>query len=145
MLTNFDLLDYAQKMGLKLIGVYSKDELKKKKKDGAYIINMMNSDAGNGSHWTCFYIVNGTSYYFDSFGIIPPVEVIRFCGKPIIYNEKEIQNLKSGNCGWFCLVVLKYIQDNPSMEAFNDILNAFDDETSKNDQILQNIINRNFQ
>ena len=51
MLSNFDLEDMAEKDGLDLIGVFSKDMMPKERVMGSYIINLQDYDDGNGTHW----------------------------------------------------------------------------------------------
>ena len=49
-------------------GVYSRDNLPDKIKDGAYVINLGDySDIG--THWVALYLNDKTITYFDSFGV----------------------------------------------------------------------------
>ena len=48
-------------------GVYSRDNLLDKIKDGAYVINL-NEYSDIGTHWIA-YVNNKTVTYFDSFGV----------------------------------------------------------------------------
>ena len=57
MLTNFQIIDLAKKLNLCLIAVCSKDELNKVvPKVGGYVINLLDTNKGNGSQWTSFLI-----------------------------------------------------------------------------------------
>ena len=49
-------------------GVYSRDNLPNKIKDGAYVINF-DEYSDIGTHWIALYINNKTVTYFDSFGV----------------------------------------------------------------------------
>ena len=55
MMTNVDLENMADKLGLPIVGVFSKDELigddKAPRQIGSYYINMQDSTEGNGTHW----------------------------------------------------------------------------------------------
>src|SRR5207245_656607 len=56
-------------------GVFMRDELNKNRtftKNECLILNIDHSN-NNGTHWTCLFIRNGVSYYFDSFGFAPPL------------------------------------------------------------------------
>ena len=55
-------------------GVYSRDNLPDKIKDGAYVINL-DEYFDIGIHWIALYVNNKTVTYFDSFGVehIPKV------------------------------------------------------------------------
>ena len=57
-----------------------KDKLKKiKSNDGNYIINLESSNDGNGTHWLVHKIEIKDFAYFDSYGMLPPEEIISFC------------------------------------------------------------------
>jgi hypothetical protein len=56
-----------------------KDELvNHKPKSGNYIINLESSTSGSGTHWMSMKISNKQCFYQDSFGVIPPKEIIDF-------------------------------------------------------------------
>ena len=71
-LSNIDIINIIKDLKLDKYfgGIYSKNELPKhliRKK--FYIINLQNSDEGEGTHWTCFYFNKPLiSIYFDAFG-----------------------------------------------------------------------------
>ena len=56
-----------------------------------------------GTLWTCFYIEDNKSYYFDSFGGTPDKFLVNRLPKPIIYHNYKIQDINSKLCGSFCL------------------------------------------
>ena len=102
MLTNFDLEKIVKNYDVKLIGIYSKNELDKLPiADGNLIINL---DHNIGSHWTALNINKNKGIYFDSFGCVPPQNVISFVKqKPNIkfgYNNFIIQD----NAGFIVLL-----------------------------------------
>ena len=49
-------------------GIYSKNNLPNKIKDGAYVINL-DEYSDIGTHWIVLYVNNKTMTYFDSFGV----------------------------------------------------------------------------
>ena len=65
-LTNFEIEKYYQNE-LKFDGVYSRDNLPDKIKDGSYIINL-DEYYDIGTHWVALYVVNNVTY-FHSFGV----------------------------------------------------------------------------
>jgi hypothetical protein len=124
MLTNIQVKNLASRMGIQLEGVFFKSELKdmKLKHNFAYIINLEdefdeNGEPNDGSHYTCFqynkYPKEGCRdeyAYFDSYGVAPPEEVLKFCGvKEMPYNLIDVQSLMADCCGFFCLAFLYYI------------------------------------
>ena len=149
MLSNFDLEDMAEKDGLDLIGVFSKDLLPTERVAGSYIINMEDHNAGSGTHWTAFKIFeNGKACYFDSFGFPAPREVNKFLMpfKPIATNNRHIQHINSDKCGYFCIAFIKYF-DNFNIkkdvyEAFDDFLNCFSNNEKTNDKIVMDLIKK---
>ena len=74
-------------------------------KNECLILNIDHSD-NSGTHWTCLFITNGVSYYFDSFGFRPPLEVEQYCKKPREYSTFSIQKPNEVICGQYCIYVL---------------------------------------
>ena len=66
-LTNFEIQKYY-KSESKFNGVYSRDNLQEKIKNGAYIINL-DEYSDIGTHWVALYVYNDDVTYFDSFGV----------------------------------------------------------------------------
>ena len=65
-LTNFEIIKYENKS--RFNGVYSRDNLPNKIKDGAYVINL-DEYSDIGTHWIALYVKNNDITYFDSFGV----------------------------------------------------------------------------
>ena len=93
-------------------GCFMRDELKNLKSDniecGVLNLNLSNEP---GSHWTCWFKVNNNKYYFNSFGLPPPNELIHYLGSPILYSTFQLQAITDQNCGKWCLVILKYLNE----------------------------------
>ena len=53
---------------MKFNGVYSRDNLPDKIKDGAYIINP-DENSHIGTYWVALYVYNNNVTYFNSFGV----------------------------------------------------------------------------
>ena len=150
MLTNFDIERVANKLDLPIVGVYSKDELANiKRKIGSYYINMQDSDEGAGTHWVLAKIytdddtdeeddeVETKALYFDSFGLGMPKQVAKFLSpfKPVYCSNRQIQSIRTTQCGWFCLIcdyMLENKKSNTYLEEFSDFLDIWDDDTTKN-------------
>ena len=121
---------------------------------------MQNHSDGDGSHWTLAKIVCDEereenkvrkgkepmiceALYFDPFGIDMPKEVEEFLKpfKPIPYNNRQIQNINSEVCGYYCLYcdyVLEHKQYGETYkEDFNRFLNLWSDDTTKNEKLLK--------
>ena len=85
-LTNFEIQKYYQNEP-RFNGVYSRKNLPKKIKDGAYVINL-NKCSDVGTHWIALFCNRNEIVYFNSFGVEHvPEEIKDFIGhKNIISN-----------------------------------------------------------
>jgi hypothetical protein len=63
----------------------------------------------NGTHWVCYYIYNERCYYFDSFGLDPPLEIQNYFNSQIELSTFQIQKFNTHHCGYYCLLVLKLL------------------------------------
>ena len=66
-LTNFEIQRYYQNEP-RFNGVYSRDNLPNKIKDGVYVINL-DDYSDIGTHWIALYVNVNTKTYFDLFGL----------------------------------------------------------------------------
>ena len=159
MLTNFQLEELCDKMGIPLEGIYFKSDLKDLtlKYNKSYIINLENElnedgERNEGSHWTCFQVneIKDKSLqgiWFDSYGAPSPVEVNEFVGQELPCVTFNLQSLMSSACGWFCCAFLHFINafPNRSGDLYADpeaFLSMFDDlnkscDFKKNEFILK--------
>ena len=148
MLTNFDLEKIAKNYDVKLIGIYSKNELDNLQiENGNYIINL---DDDIGSHWTALNINKNKGIYFDSFGCVPPQNVIDFVKQRknirFGYNNFIIQDLESEKCGFYCIAFLLFLNRSKNKDIYkatNDFIELFKDNTLENDEILKKYLLKN--
>ena len=104
-------------------GVYSRDNLPEKIKDGAYVINLDEySDIVN--HWVALYVNTKTVTYFDSFGVEHiPKEIKKLINnKNIITNIFIIQAYDSVMCRYFCIGFIDFMFKGNSL---TDFINLF--------------------
>ena len=66
-LRNFEIQKYC-KNELRFNGVFSRNNLPKKIKDVAYVINL-DEHAGVGTHWIALFCNRNETFYFDNFGV----------------------------------------------------------------------------
>ena len=120
-LTNFEIQAYYQNER-RFIGVYSRDNLADKRKDGAYVINL-DEYSNIGTHWIVLYVNNKTVTYFDSFGIEHiPNKVKKFIGNEnIITNIYRIQNYDSVMCGYFCIGFIDCMLMDKSLTEYTNL------------------------
>lgn len=106
------------------------------------VINMQDEDDGGGTHWVSCFLKNGDLFYFDSYGIVPPQNVIKWMkevSNNIYYNTSQIQSLTSTACGFY---VLYFIQEIIEGRSFFDFVSQFyDSEGDRNEHILFSKLN----
>lgn len=126
-------------------GVFAKDELASRGQAGRrYIINMQNH-TGGGTHWVYLDTTNPKHFYYcDSFGVIPPTEVVDFAKRyhaRLTSNTTDMQSYHSDACGWYCLYMMAQMQRGRKMNAIvnQDFVNLRTKQPRRNnDQVLRN-------
>lgn len=123
MLSNFEIINLANKMNLPLERICFKNELLEEplKYNRGYIINSQDDvcdetgEENGGIHWTALYVAKTKDghiqpLYFDSFGA-PPAEDVKKFVKPhyLPYFTKDIQSLMADCCGFYCLAFLYFV------------------------------------
>ena len=117
-----------------------KDELPLTLKRGFYVINLQSSTVGSGTHWTALYYNSKHSYYFDPFGFIAPTEVEQKLNE-YTFNNKQIQNLKSTACGYYCIAFIIFMNKRKNKKlGFIIFVDEFSTNTEKNDKLLYNYL-----
>ena len=147
MLSNFQIESICHKSNIIIDNVCMRDELNKNKPNANanYIINLQSSREGQGTHWVALLKRDNNFIYFDSFGIESPTNIINFVKKfqnaNFAHNLKEIQNINSHLCGWYCMALLYFVKNKKDIyNAVDDFANMFNDEGMNNDIILINYI-----
>ena len=140
-LTNFEIQKYYQNEP-KFNGVYSRDNLPDKIKDGAYVINL-DEYSDIGTHWVALYVLNNVTY-FDSFGVEHiPKEIKTFINRPsssashnknIKTNIFRIQAYDSIMGGYFCIGFIKFMLAGKTLTDFTNLFSLND--LKKNDDII---------
>lgn len=138
--TNFTIEAEAQRLGIPLWFCFHKDTFPKPVRDGAYIINLADSDQ-EGTHW-CALWKEGKAYcYFDSFGFPPPLDVEKWLPK-YLYNATVIQNPEDGGCGSYSLEFTQWMNEHrntPVKPRFQAFLNLWHENFKKNRRVLRGL------
>ena len=138
--SDIELLEILKNQNIKINGVFMKDELPKKLTKGFYIVNLQSSTEGNGTHWVALYYSPFYSYYFDAFGFIAPLEIQNKIF-PYAYNDRQIQNLKSSACGFYCIAFIMFLFGKKDMEnLYRIFINLFSNDTKRNDEVLERLL-----
>ena len=130
-LTNFEIQKYYQNEP-RFNGVFSRDNLPKKIKDGAFVINL-DEYADVGTHWIALCCNRNEIVFFDSFGVEHvPQEINEFIGKK---NRKanifRAQENDSVMCGYFCIGFIKFMLAGKKLTDHTSLFSPHD--VKKND------------
>ena len=117
-LINFEI-QKCYKSELWFNGVYSRDNLPDKIKDGAYIITL-DEYSDIGTHWVALYVrkaspkdvSNNNVAYFDSFGvdhILKEIKTFIDRSLSVTTNIFRIQAYDSTMCGYFCIGFINFM------------------------------------
>lgn len=124
-------------------GTYPCDSIpiSSKSVDQAFVINTGNSQS-SGQHWVGLIIKRNKCWYFDSFGnFIDNLDILqslkRIGVKRYFSNSKQIQSVRSNNCGYFCIAfVLSFVFE----EKYEDFLAKFSENFTENEELCHNLI-----
>ena len=133
-LTNFEIQKYYENEP-RFIGVFSRDNLPKKIKDGAYVINL-DEYKDVGTHWIDLFCNRSEIVYFDSFGVEDiPEEIKEFIGnKNIKADIFRVQENDSVMCGYFCIGFIDFMLADKKLSDFTTLFSPYDFD--KNDKII---------
>ena len=122
-LTNFEIQEYYQNKS-RFNGIYSRNNLPNKIKDGAYVINL-DQYPDIGTHWVALYVKNNDVTSFDTFGVEHNSNKIKkFIGhtSSLILNIFRKQAYDSILCGYFCIEFVNFMF---KVKILNDYTNLF--------------------
>ena len=131
-------------------GVYSRDNLPNKIRDGAYVINL-DEYSDIGTHWVALYLKTNDITYFDSFGVEHiPKELKTFINhssssalqnKNVKTNIFKIQAYDLIMCGYFCIGFIDFMFKGKTL---NEYTNRFSPNDFKgNDNTILNYLMSN--
>src|SRR6266853_4369376 len=130
-LSNFNIINYMKKLKVKCFRNYfMHDELPKHiRSNECGVVNLQNSDQ-QGSHHVCYYKKRNEKYYFDSYGLNPSDDMIKYLkptknSSPIICSTFIIQDFNTVICGQLAIYLLFMLDQG---HKFHDILLSLMDE-----------------
>ena len=135
-LTNTEINEYY-KNEPRFNGVYSRDNLPKTIKKGAYVINL-DEYKNTGTHWVSLVVKPKYTVYFDSFGIEHiPKEINKFINNNIKSNIFRIQAYDSIMCGYFCIEFINYMLKGKTLLDYSNLFSP--NNFKKNGQFIKRI------
>ena len=132
-LTNFEIQKYKNEP--RFNGVFSRNNLPKKIKDGAYVINL-DEYADVGTHWMALFCNRNEIVYLHSFGVEHvPEEIKEFIwNKNIKANIFRVQPNDSVMCGYFWIGLINFILAGKKLTDDTNLFSPRD--FKKNDNII---------
>ena len=132
-LTDFERQKYKNEPTFN--GAFSRNNLPKKIKDGAYVINL-DEYADVGIHWIALFCNRNEIVYFNSFGVEHvPEEIKEFIGnKSIKANIFRVQASDSVMCGYFCIGFIHFMLAGKKLTDYTNLFSPHD--LKKNDNII---------
>ena len=116
-------------------GVFSRNYLPKKIKNGSYVINL-DEYADVGTHWIALFCNRNEIVYFDSFGVEHVPEEIKksIANKNTNANIFRVQANDSVMCRYFCIGFIDFILAGKTLTDYTHLFSAYD--FKKNDNII---------
>ena len=122
------------------LSVFSRNDLPKKIKDGAYVINL-DEYADVGSHWIALFCNRNEIVYFDRFGVEHiPEEIKEFVrNKNIKTNIFRIKANNSVMCGYFYIRFIDFMSAGKKLTDYTNLFSPHD--FKKNHDIILSYFN----
>ena len=132
-LTKFEIQKYKNEP--RFNGVFSRNNLPKKIKNGASVINL-HEYADVGTHWIALFCNRNEIVYFNSFGVeYIPEEIKEFIGnKNIKTNIFRVQENNSIMCGYCCIGFIDFMLASKKLTDYANLFSSHD--LKKDDNII---------
>lgn len=127
-MSDYEFIEHVKRLKiLNFRGYIMRDQLSKltplDKECGALNLDDFNN---GGTHTVCWFKDENSKYYFDSFGVVPPKELIRYLKSPILYSTYQIQQFNDTNCSEWCLHVLNELNKGREyIDVILEIINKY--------------------
>ena len=83
-LSNIQLIEAAKKLNINNFrDVFLRDELPKKPRANECGILNLDDSSGRGTHWVGWIKRRNDKLYFDSYGLPPPTELLKYLSDPV--------------------------------------------------------------
>ena len=80
------------------------------------ILNL-DSSSGDGTHWVMWFKKGNDKFYFNSYEVQLPSELIAYLRPQIFYNSERVQQNGEVFCGHLCLFALKQLSLRNNLQA----------------------------
>ena len=141
-ISNFDF-DRIFRNNKHYAGTYCKDVIPKLQ-NKFYFINLCDEKDDEGTHWcVCVNTRPNNVFFFCPFGMPAPEHALKrmkATGKNIYYNDMDIQDFESTNCGYYCVYVVQQLEKG---RKFADVVLDFDLDTPNNERMIETYSKKN--
>ena len=102
-----------------------RDNLPKNIKAGQSIVINLDNSNGNGTHWVALFMDKEKLNYFDSFGLLPPQELVDLYHNKmkIVHSTQQFQPMQNTNCGAYAVYFIREMASGTSV--FDTIYKLF--------------------
>ena len=124
-LKSYDITNLAKELKIKdFRGVFMRDTLPRRINNKECGVLNLDMSKNKGTHWVCYYKNNYRGcYYFDSFGLDPPIELWNYLNsQKIELSTFQIQKFNTHHCGYYCLLFLKLTEKYDFKEIVLDLM-----------------------
>ena len=94
-----------------------RDTLPKKAKINECGIFNLDSSSDDGTHWVMWFKKGKDKFYFNSYGVQPPSELIAYLNSSIFYNSERVQQNGEVFCGHLRHFALKQLSLGNNLQA----------------------------
>ena len=117
-LSDLEITNDAKRLSVnEFRGVFLRDTLPQKAKLNQCSILNLDASSVDGTHWVMWFKKGKDKFYFDSYGVQPPSEVIAYLKSPISYNSERVQQNGEVFCGHLCLFTFKQLSLGNNLQA----------------------------
>ena len=115
-------------------GVYSRNNVPNKIKDGVYVINL-DEHKDTGTHQIALFCKKKEIVYFDSFGVEHiPEEIKKFISNRNIKANIFRVQANDSMCGYFCIGFIDFMLAGKTLTDYTNLFSRYD--FNKNDSII---------
>jgi hypothetical protein len=122
-LTNIQIINTVNQLEIPHFrGVFCRNELPHKANVNECGIINLDDSRGMGTHWCCWFKRGRCKYYFNSYGLQPPNEIVQYLQTGILYSTDRIQPDGTAICGHLCIYVLNRLSHGEDMKLIINTL-----------------------
>lgn len=151
MLSNTHIQSICNHYGIQPLRDIVQKDLLQYQGNGFYVLNLQDSNVGNGTHWVGLILDQDVSVYFDSYGGPPPQRVLGFIQKNsrhLLSSQEIIQELDGPGedvCGYYVIALFLMKARNPTatnQQLLRKFVSQFKEDPSDNLRVLKSIFKK---